>query len=41
MEIRGAQGCALVGDTTLSACDIHNARATIRNRLYNMEYKNN
>ena len=41
MEIRGTQGCALVGDqgTTLSASDLHNARATILNPFYNMEYK--
>ena len=42
-------GCALVGDlrlvqgrsqgTTLSASDLHNARATILNPFYNMEYK--
>ena len=25
--------------TTLSASDLHNARATIRNPFYNMEYK--
>ena len=51
VEIRGTQGCALVGDparavgegrsqgTTLSASDLHNARATILNPFYNMEYK--
>ena len=45
MEIRGTQGFALVGDlaravgTTLSASDLHNARATILNPFYNMEYK--
>ena len=50
MEIRDTQGCALVGDparavqrriqgTTLSASDLHNARATILNPFYNMEYK--
>ena len=53
MEIRGTQGCALVGDpalaygscrvsdqgTTLSASDLHNARATILNPFYNMDYK--
>ena len=46
VEIRGTQGCALVGDlqgrsqgTTLSASDLHNARATIFNPFYNMEYK--
>ena len=27
--------------TTLSACDLHNARATILNPFYNMEYKKN
>ena len=46
VEIRGTQGCALVGDpavqgrsqgTTLSASDLHNARATILNPFYNME----
>ena len=53
VEIRGTQGCALVGDparsrrrvqgrsqgTTLSASDLHNARATILNPFYNMECK--
>ena len=50
VEIRGTQGCALVGDPAravgdvakaqpLSACDLHNARATILNPFYNMEYK--
>ena len=48
VEIRGTQGCALVGDprrvqgrsqgTTLSAFDLHNARSTILNPFYNMEY---
>ena len=45
------QGCTLVRDTsrrrvqgrsqgaTLSASDLHNARATIHNPFYNMEYK--
>ena len=47
VEIRGTQGCALVGDaravgeysqgTTLT--DLHNARATILNPFYNMEHK--
>ena len=37
VEIRGTQGCALVGEqgrsqgTTLSASDLHSARATILN----------
>ena len=37
MEIIGTQGCALVGSqgTTLSASDLHNARATILNPFYN------
>ena len=41
MEIRGTQGCALVGDPAraVSASDLHNARATILNPFYNMEYK--
>ena len=43
VDIRGTQGCASVGDpsqsTTLSASDLHNARATILNPFYNMEYK--
>ena len=46
VEIRGTQGCALVGDlqgrsqgTTLSVSDLHHARATILNLFYNMEYE--
>ena len=49
VEIRGMQGCALVGDparvqgrsqgTTLNTADLNNARATILNRFYNMEYE--
>ena len=50
VEIRGTQGCALVGDparavqgpsqgTTLSASDLHNARAIILNPFYNMVYE--
>ena len=45
VEIRGTQGCVLVGvqgrsqDTTLHASDLHNARATILNSFYNMVYK--
>ena len=54
VEIRGMQGCALVGGrpctshrrmqgqsqgTTLSASDLHNARATILNPFYKMEYR--
>ena len=51
VEIRGTQGGGLVGDparavgeghsqgTTLSASHLHNARATILNPFYNMEYK--
>ena len=48
VEIRSTQGCALVGEparavrsqgTTLSASDLHNARATILNPFYNMEHK--
>ena len=38
VEIRGTQGCALVGDPA-RASDLHNARATILNPFYNMEYK--
>ena len=43
VEIRGTQGCALLVQgrsqgTTLSASDLHNARATILNPFYNMEY---
>ena len=37
MEIRGTQGCALVGDP--ARADLYNARATILNPFYNMEYK--
>ena len=47
VEIRGTQGCALVGEsaravqgssqgTTLSASDLHNARTTILNPFYNV-----
>ena len=45
MEIRGTQGCALVGDparasgTTLSASDLHNARETILNPFYNKAHQ--
>ena len=43
VEIRGTQGCRRVQGrsqgTTLSASDLHNARATILNPFYNMEYK--
>ena len=47
VEIRGTQGCALASrrrvqgrsqGTTLSASDLHNARSTILNPFYNMEY---
>ena len=45
LEIRGTQGCALVGDparavgATLSTLDLQNALATILNLFYNMQYK--
>ena len=50
VEIISTQGCALVGDPAravgecrdvakVSASDLHNARATILNPFYNMEYK--
>ena len=39
MEIRGTQGCALVGDPARAVGECTSARATILNPFYNMEYK--